>query len=136
MAIAVTSSNATAVLCHHRILVVEDDEIVRALLRELLSALSYEVVEANCATQALALLQTDTIDLILLDKELPDGDGIQLCRHARETLGLCIPIIMLTASTEPGDMSRSMLAGAVDFMRKPFVSDMLLARIRYALHIN
>ncbi len=98
-----------------RILIVEDDEAIRTELAELLRANGYlPVLEEPC-------------DLALLDISLPGESGLEICRRLREHSGL--PVIFLTACTTDEDELLAFGVGADDFIRKPYHSSVLLARI-------
>lgn len=113
-----------------RILVVDDDEPLRATLANQLDVHEeYEVVQAATGAQALDLARGSTFDTILLDITLPDLDGREVCRILRRN-GVAAPVIVLTASTSDADAILSLDAGANDFVTKPFRLGVLLARIR------
>src|SRR5919112_5851075 len=113
-----------------RILVAEDEEPLRLLLRYNLEAEGYEVECAARGDEAELRLTEQVPDLALLDWMLPGLSGIELCRRIRarrETQRL--PIIMLTARGEEGDRVRGLSTGADDYVTKPFSVPELLARI-------
>lgn len=114
-----------------RILLVEDDDALRAGLQELLHREGYEVVEADCAMEARQRM-APTISLVLLDVTLPDGDGISLCKNWRAQ-GVETPILFLTAKDEEMDVVRGLDAGGNDYVAKPFRMQELLSRIRVLL---
>lgn len=114
-----------------RILLVEDDDALRAGLQELLHREGYEVVEADCAMEARQRMDP-TISLVLLDVTLPDGDGISLCKNWRAQ-GVETPILFLTAKDEEMDVVRGLDAGGNDYVAKPFRMQELLSRIRVLL---
>ncbi len=114
-----------------RILLVEDDAALGLALEELLHRERYEVVRAVNAAQALAGLD-ETVDLVVLDVTLPDGDGVGLCRQWRSR-GLGTPILFLTARDEELDVVRGLDAGGNDYVTKPFRMQELLSRIRALL---
>ena len=115
-------------------LVVEDDQDMRALLRRLLTRAGYRVVEAPDGSAALACLQATTPDLVLLDVLLPDLDGLEVARWIRaEPTVARLPIIMLTGLLTAAEAVQGFAAGADDYVRKPFYADELLARVRRLL---
>ncbi|MDQ2639366.1 MAG: response regulator transcription factor [Pseudomonadota bacterium] len=115
------------------VLVVEDEAHLAAGLRLNLELDGYQVVTARSLRDAAAaLLQPGSIDLILLDVMLPDGDGYSFCRQLRDT-GQYMPVIMLTARSAAEDRVRGLDSGADDYMPKPFDLTELLARVRSAL---
>lgn len=115
------------------VLVVEDEAHLAAGLRLNLELDGYQVVTARSLREAAAaLLQEGSIDLILLDVMLPDGDGYSFCRQLRDS-GKYMPVIMLTARSAAEDRVRGLDSGADDYMPKPFDLTELLARVRSAL---
>ncbi len=114
-----------------KILLVEDDTALRTALQELLHRENYEVVSAAGAAQALYRLD-GTVDLVMLDVSLPDGDGVSLCRHWRSR-SVETPILFLTAKDEELDVVRGLDAGGNDYVTKPFRMQELLSRIRALL---
>ncbi|MBW8270136.1 response regulator transcription factor [Caldovatus aquaticus] len=119
------------------ILIVDDDEALRATLAEQL-AVGGEFVPAEAATLAEAearlTAEEARFDLVLLDIGLPDGDGRELCARLRRR-GLRMPIIMLTGADAEADVVKGLDAGANDYIAKPFRLNELLARIRAQLRV-
>ncbi len=113
------------------ILVVDDDSQIRRVMRTTLSSQGYTIVEARNGEEALKKVRTERLDLIILDLNMPDMDGIEVCREIRVSSSL--PIIMLTVRAAEKDKVRALDAGADDYVVKPFGIDELLARIRAAL---
>ena len=115
------------------VLVVEDEAHLAAGLRLNLELDGYRVVSARTVREAGAqLVQSAPIDLILLDVNLPDGDGYSFCRQLRDA-GQYLPVIMLTARSAAEERVRGLDSGADDYMPKPFELAELLARVRSAL---
>ena len=114
-----------------KILLVEDDPALRAALEELLLREGYEVKKAANFREARAGLDS-TIDLVMLDVTLPDGDGVSLCKLWRNG-GVQAPILFLTAKDEELDIVRGLDAGGNDYVTKPFRMQELLSRIRALL---
>ena len=116
------------------ILLVDDEADFRDVLSEQLIATGdYEVIEAENSAQARARAEHSTIDLAILDVDLPDGDGRDLCRTLRKQ-GMTCPIIMMTGKHITDDATIVGLdAGANDYVMKPFKISVLLARIRAQL---
>jgi len=113
-----------------RVLMVEDDaELRSALLEQLRLHEEFEPVAVENAGQALQRVKDDRFDVILLDVNLPDMDGRELCRVMRRQ-GLKAPIIMLTAADTDSDTILGLEAGANDYVTKPFKLNVLLARLR------
>ncbi len=112
------------------ILYVEDDANNRLLVRRILMAEGYNVVEASNATQALATLQDLRPDLILMDINMPDIDGYTLTARLREKPSLAaVPIIALTANVMKGDRERTLEAGCDGYIQKPIDVDQLPVQI-------
>jgi len=117
-----------------RILIVEDESALVELLRYNLEQAGFTVGVAYDGEEAIASVQEDTPDLILLDWMLPLMSGIEVCRQLRrQTATANLPIIMLTARGEEGDRVRGLDAGADDYVSKPFSPTELVARIRAVL---
>lgn len=116
------------------IMLVEDDKALREALQELLVREGYQVIPASNAETARTAIRK-CIDLIMLDVGLPDGDGVELCKHWRQE-GLQTPILFLTAKDEELDVVRGLDAGGNDYVTKPFRMQELLSRIRALLRRN
>ncbi|MDU8926863.1 response regulator [Alisedimentitalea sp. MJ-SS2] len=117
----------------NRVLVVDDEPSILELLRTALVALGgYEVETARSGREALAMLGDDRpmFDLILLDIQMPEMNGVDVCAAIRETLGYrFVPIIMLTAMSQMDYVDKAFLAGATDYVTKPFDFDDLSSRL-------
>jgi two-component system phosphate regulon response regulator PhoB len=117
-----------------RVLIVEDESALVELLRYNLEQAGFRVSVACDGEAAMASIQDDTPDLVLLDWMLPLMSGIEVCRQLRrQTSTANMPIIMLTARGEEGDRVRGLDAGADDYVAKPFSPTELVARIRAVL---
>lgn len=114
-----------------RILVVDDDARLRALLQRFLEDDGYVVRVAHDGNQMDKLMQRELFSLVVLDLMLPNEDGISICKRLRETTD--IPIIMLTAKGSETDRIAGLEAGADDYLPKPFNPKELLARIKAVL---
>lgn len=114
-----------------RVLVVEDDEVVRTLLRMLLEDEALQVVEASSGTQAVERFDADMFDLVLLDVRLPGISGFDVCRHIRRKSN--VPVIMVTAQQDSHDVVTGLEIGADDYVTKPFNDRELMARVRVQL---
>ena len=114
-----------------KILLVEDDPALRSALEELLLREGYDVKKAANFREARAGLDI-SIDLVMLDVTLPDGDGVSLCKLWRSE-GIRTPILFLTAKDEELDIVRGLDAGGNDYVTKPFRMQELLSRIRALL---
>lgn len=112
------------------ILIVEDDADIGSLLRRGFAAENYEVELVSDGDAALAAAAArDNIEAIILDVMLPGRSGIEVCRALR-TAGHTAPIIMLSARSSVTDRTEGLLAGADDYVVKPFAFEELLARVR------
>jgi two-component system response regulator RegX3 len=113
------------------VLVVEDEEAIASLVRAYLERDGYRVTWAHTGAEALAALEREPAQLIVLDIGLPDIDGFDLCRQLR--LRGSVPIIMLTARDEEADRVAGLEVGADDYISKPFSPRELVARIKAVL---
>ena len=110
------------------VLVVEDDSLISASLVRALSSHGYDARSASTVADAVASLDADPPDLVLLDLGLPDGDGITVATHVARHMP-SLPVIVLTARDSEVDVVLGLEAGAVDYVVKPFRLAELLARI-------
>jgi two-component system alkaline phosphatase synthesis response regulator PhoP len=115
----------------HTILVVEDETSIASFISAYLRNAGYTVKTASSAQAALLELAGETPALIVLDLNLPDGDGVELCRRIRK--GSDVPILMLTARDEDVDKIIGLEVGADDYMTKPFNPRELVARVKSVL---
>ena len=114
-----------------RILVVEDQEDNRKIMRDLLSANGYGLVEASDGTQGLAAAEREKPDLILMDIQLPGMDGYEVTRRIKANPALKkIPIIAVTSYALSGDDEKAFAVGCDAYVTKPFSPRLLLAKIR------
>lgn len=111
-----------------KILLIEDDENIRDLLRMYLENEGFWVAEAASGTQGLEYLAKEDINMIILDIMIPGPDGWEVCKTIRETS--TIPIIMVTARGEESERIMGLDLGADDYLVKPFSPKELLARIK------
>ncbi|MBI4249277.1 MAG: response regulator [Elusimicrobia bacterium] len=112
------------------ILVVEDHESVRSLLKRLLEEENYRVIVAVDGEEALSRVAQEVPDLILLDVMLPKLDGMEVCRRVRrDPAAGRVPIMMLTARGAPADQAAGLRLGANDYVVKPFDAEELKGRI-------
>lgn len=117
-----------------KILVVEDEEPIRDMLRMTLELAEFECLEAENITEALTRIHDDKPDLILLDWMLPGGSGIELLHKLKkQTAHAEIPVIMLTAKTSEDNKIQGLDVGADDYITKPFSPRELVARIKALL---
>jgi two-component system OmpR family response regulator len=113
------------------ILIVDDDHEIRSLLADYLGASGYHAFTAQDGIAMEKMLDCERIDLIVLDLNMPGENGLTLCRKLRAKTNL--PVIMLTARSEPIDRILGLEMGADDYLAKPFEPRELLARIRSVL---
>ncbi len=112
------------------ILYVEDNPDNRSLIRRVLEAEGYAVVEAINAKQALEKLESDTIDLVLMDINMPDMDGYTLTARIKSIEKFSkIPIVAVTANVMRGDREKSLGAGCDGYIQKPIDIDTLSQQI-------
>jgi DNA-binding response OmpR family regulator len=114
-----------------RVLVVDDDDDIRNLLRELLTRAGYEVDEAPDGKAALRQLYSSPPALVLLDVSMPELDGYGTLERIRDLSD--VPVIMLTARTQELEKVRGLSGGADDYVAKPFGRQELLARVQALL---
>jgi two-component system KDP operon response regulator KdpE len=114
------------------ILIVEDDNNICNFISEILTSYSYSTIVANNAADAIAAVERDAPDLVLLDLGLPDMDGTEAIRRIRK-MSVNLPIIVVSAREESRDKVTALDLGADDYITKPFDISEFLARIRVAL---
>lgn len=110
-----------------RILVIDDDPTLNALIRQSFHAKGYEVITALNGVEGLKLAYRSHPDIIVLDIMMPDLDGYETCRRLREISE--VPVLMLTAMTAEENLVRGFEAGADDYVKKPFSLKELEMRI-------
>jgi DNA-binding response OmpR family regulator len=115
-----------------RILLVEDDDLLAAGIRDTLERALYAVEWVPDGAQALAALKSNAFDLVVLDLGLPKVDGVEVLRQVRGEGG-AVPVIVLSARDTAPDRVLGLDAGADDYLVKPFDVDELLARVRAQL---
>ena len=114
-----------------RILLVEDDPTIREMTQLALQRDGFAVDTAGDGATGVSAFRSHAPDLVLLDVMLPGVDGVSVCRTIRE--GSVVPIVMLTARTDPIDVVLGLEAGADDYVTKPFEPSILAARLRAVL---
>ena len=114
-----------------RILVIEDTEDNRQIIRDLLSSVGYELIEAVDGAAGVALALKERPDLILMDIQLPEIDGYEATRRIRAIPELArTPIIAVTSYALSGDEAKTRAAGCDGYVAKPFSPRQLLAKVR------
>ena len=118
------------------VLVVDDEPDFRAIVSHILERAGYRVVAAADGTEALARFEESGPELVLLDGNLPDMDGFEVCRRIRARAdGKTAPILMCTVRSAIGTVSEGFAAGATDYVLKPFDGEQLLERVASALAV-
>lgn len=121
-------------MSENRILVVDDEEHIRELIKFNLEKSGYKVISCGDGTEALNFTRTEKPDLVLLDVMLPGIDGYDVCKEIRKDNNISnIPIIMITAKSEELDKILGLELGADDYITKPFSIRELLARVKAVL---
>ena len=117
-----------------RLLIVDDVADNRNILRRRFQPQGFDVVEAETGEQALAIIDQGGIDLVLLDINMPDMDGVEVLFQIRETKPASqLPVIMVTGSTQIADVLRARKHGANDYVMKPVDFGVALSRVRAQL---
>jgi DNA-binding response OmpR family regulator len=113
------------------VLVVDDEKMIRSLLKMSLQRMGYEVTTADDGAEALELFHSQSFDLVLLDILMPHVDGFTVCSEVRRVSD--VPVVMLTALNRPDDIVRGLELGADNYITKPFTFKEVEARIRAIL---
>jgi two-component system OmpR family response regulator len=116
-----------------KILIVDDDPHIRKLVRVILSEEGFSILEAQDGKEALTLLDSEKVNLIILDIMMPNMDGWDLCENIRTYYSDSLPILMLTAKGETAQKVKGFDLGADDYLVKPFHPTELIARIKALL---
>jgi two-component system response regulator ResD len=116
-----------------RVLIADDDIVVRDVVRRYLERDGLDVSIATNGTEALKLLASERIDVAVLDVMMPGPDGLTLCRSLRQGEGYSVAVILLTALGEEDDRIAGLEAGADDYLTKPFSPRELALRVRSVL---
>ncbi|MEL7568073.1 MAG: response regulator transcription factor [Dehalobacterium sp.] len=115
----------------NKILVVEDEDILREVIMDYLIEDGYQVLEAADGEKALELFQSNSVDLVILDIVLPKIDGWSVCRRIRKNWkNSSIPIIILTARSDEDDSLLGYELGADDYLIKPYSPRVLMAKVK------
>ena len=116
-----------------RVLIADDDAVVRDVVRRYLERDGLEVRMAGDGNEALRVLGTERIDVAVLDVMMPGPNGLSLCRTLRQGGDYTVPVILLTALSEEDDRIAGLEAGADDYLTKPFSPRELALRVRSVL---
>jgi DNA-binding response OmpR family regulator len=120
-----------------RILVIEDQADIRELIKMQLELKDYQVTAVENGHKGIEKLLSEKYDLALIDRMLPDTSGIQVCKTVRDSDSIKhLPIILVTALSEPENIIEGLDAGADDYITKPFDINILHARVRALLRRN
>ncbi len=121
-------------MSRQRILVVDDEEDIRELVRLNLAREGYEVLDCETGERALPLSRATVPDVVVLDLMLPGMDGLEVCRKLKaDPKTGHIPVVILTAKGEEADVVAGLEIGADDYVTKPFSGKVLVARVRRLL---
>lgn len=118
-----------------RALIVEDDDRLRTIVHRALTRINVACDEAGSIEEADELIDLHAYDVLVLDRRLPDGDGVSLCRRSRAN-GFANGILMLTALDDARSTVEGLNEGADDYLGKPFDVDVLEARVKALLRRN
>jgi two-component system KDP operon response regulator KdpE len=118
----------------YKILVVEDESNIRSFIQTALETNGYQVLTAATCGQGTMMFSSHIPDMVILDLGLPDRDGLEFIRDAREISA--VPILVLSARTQEDDKVAALDLGANDYVTKPFGTAELMARVRAALRIR
>jgi len=124
-------------MMNKKVLIVDDEEVIRKLLRIHLVKWGYEVKEAVDGTQAIEQIGKDDFDLLICDILMPNMDGWQVLKEVKSNPKTKdMPVIVLTAKNQDNDMFRGYDLGASYYMTKPFTKDQLLYGLRLMFEEN
>ncbi|MEE9294934.1 MAG: response regulator, partial [Phycisphaerae bacterium] len=115
-----------------RVLIVEDENLIRWSLRHKFEHQGYEVTEAERGNEGIEQLRSNLFDLVMLDHKLPDISGLEILRELRKT-DQDVVVIMMTAYSRIEDAVEAIKLGAFDYVSKPFEMDLLLLTVEKAL---
>ena len=120
-----------------KILIVDDDPEIRTLLRLYLSKDGYEVQESDNGREGLILAKSEQFDLVILDKILPEVDGLKICRLIKSDKHLSkMPVMILTALTDAKDKMAGYESEADDYETKPVDKDSFLKKVRQLIEVK
>jgi phosphoserine phosphatase RsbU/P len=119
-----------------KILVIDDEEPIRKLLTRILNGSGYEVVTASNGKEALQKLDSQSVDLIMLDMNMPEMDGLAFLRKVRQHDLTHVPVLMISGEANPGIIVESYKLGVYDFIRKPEQTEVMLKRVENGLKIG
>lgn len=114
------------------VLLVEDDPVIGPLVRDLLKTEGYRVEWITKIKDATQAIETNRYSLVILDINLPDGNGLEFCKSIREGAN-SVPVLMLTSIEQEDSIVRAFTFGANDYLKKPFGKKELIARVKFQL---
>ena len=114
-----------------KVLIIEDDRAICNFMRRVLEANGYEALIVNTGREAISLLASHCLDVVILDLGLPDMDGMEVLQDLRRWS--LMPVVVVSARTDEREKVRALDLGADDYVTKPFGTSELLARIRTAI---
>ena len=118
------------------ILIIEDDETIRAALKRMFESEGYRVLAAADGTQLSSVLDDSAVDLIILDVGLPWINGFELAEMMKANEDLCeIPLVFLSARTADADIKRGFAVGADDYIKKPFDIEKVKRTVNTLIHL-
>ncbi|MBN1497979.1 MAG: fused response regulator/phosphatase [Spirochaetes bacterium] len=119
-----------------KIMVIDDEEPIRRLLSRILSGSGYDVVMASNGQEALERLENVSVDLIMLDMNMPKMDGLSFLRKVKESDITHVPVLMVSGEANPENIVESYKLGVYDFIRKPEQKEVMLKRVENGLKIG
>jgi sigma-B regulation protein RsbU (phosphoserine phosphatase) len=119
-----------------KIMIIDDEEAIRKLLSRVLTGSGYDVVTASNGKEALVNLDSVSVDLIMLDMNMPEMDGLQFLRKVRENDLTHVPVLIISGDANPDNIVESYKLGVYDFIRKPEKTEVMLKRIENGLKIG
>ena len=117
------------------ILVVDDSEFMRRVIRNILEAGGHKVIEAKNSEEAVRVFQEQGADIVTMDIVMPETDGIEAVKRLKD-IDDKVKIIMISALGHQRTVMRALEAGALDFIMKPFTSDDVLESVNAVLHMG
>ncbi len=119
-----------------KIMVIDDEEQIRKLLVRILSSSGYDVVTASNGKEALERLPSVSVDLIMLDMNMPEMDGLSFLRQVKDNNLTHVPVLMVSGEHNPDNIVESYKLGVYDFIRKPEQTEVMLKRVENGLKIG
>lgn len=117
-------------------MIIDDEEAIRKLLSRVLTGSGYDVVTASNGKDALGKLDSASVDLIMLDMNMPEMDGLQFLRKVRENDLTHVPVLIISGDANPENIVESYKLGVYDFIHKPEKTEVMLKRIENGLKIG